>query len=216
LASITQLERCAAAHLGHFVNPRGPRSFATYDRQGDASVFEPLDALAPALLDAPLKRELVNQMFSNVEENSYNKLRVAIQNCLKELANLSANCGHVLDFAKADFLSSNSPWHFVQACYIASDNTKGIKASKVSKMLHRKQPTFIPIIDSNLVSFYGLTMREPGRYWPALQTDFRANQEFLNELGKGVITSEGKQISSLRVADIVIWEHIVTGCQMAK
>ena len=216
MASITHLERCAAVHLDHFVNPRGPRSFATYDRQGDASVFGPLDALAPALLDAPLKREEVNQMFSDVEENSYNKLRVAIQNCLKELANLSANCGHVLDFAKADFLSSNSSWNFVKACYIASDNTKGIKASKVSKMLHRKQPTFIPIIDSKLVSFYGLTMREPRKYWSALQTDFRANQEFLNELGKGVITSEGKQISSLRVADIVIWEHIVTGCQMAK
>lgn len=214
MASIAQLERCAAAHLNHFVNPRGPRSFATYDRQGDASVFEPLDALAPALLDAPLKRELVNQMFSDVVENSYNKLRVAIQDCLKELANLSVNLGQVLDFANADFLGSDSPWAFVKACYIASDNTDGIKASTVSKMLHRKQPTFIPIIDSKLVSFYDLTMREPGRYWSALQTDFRANQEFLNELAKGVTTSEGKQISSLRVADIVIWEHIVTGCQM--
>ena len=80
-------------------------------------------------------------------------------------------------------------------------------------MLHRKQPTLIPIIDSKLVSFYGLTMKEPGKYWSTLQTDFRSNKSFLNELSESVITSEGKQISSLRVADIIIWEHVVTGCR---
>ena len=104
----------------------------------------------------------------------------------------------------------------MKACYVASDSTSDIKASKVSKMLHRKQPTFIPIIDSKLVSFYGLSRSQPSKYWTALQSDYRANRAFLNRLGNGVITSEGKSISSLRVADIVIWEHIVTSCQMAK
>jgi len=210
------LENCAEDHLKYFVNPLGPRSFATYDVQGDSSVFGPLDALAPALLDAPLKRAEVNQMFSGVVDNSYNRLRVAIQNCLTVLANYSAEVGQVFDFADVDLLGTDSPWRFVNACYIASDDTKGIKASKVSKMLHRKQPTLIPIIDSKLVSFYGLTMNEPGKYWTALQTDFRLNKSFLNGLSKSVITSEGKQISSLRVADIVIWEHVVTGCRESK
>ena len=212
ISSIKHLENCAKDHLRYFVNPLGPRSFATYDRQGDPSEFGPLDALAPALLDAPLRRAEVNQMFSDVLENSYNSLRVAIQKCLKVLADYSAEVGQVLDFADVDLLGTDSPWRFVNACYIASDVTKGIKASKVSKMLHRKQPTFIPIIDSKLVSFYGLTMKEPGKYWSTLQTDFRSNKSFLNELSESVITSEGKQISSLRVADIIIWEHVVTGC----
>jgi hypothetical protein len=83
-------------------------------------------------------------------------------------------------------------------------------------MLHRKQPTFIPIIDSKLRSFYGLAKSPPSEYWAALQTDYRANRELLDQLGKEVVTSEGKPISSLRVADIVIWEHIVTGCDKAK
>ena len=215
MASIAHLENCALRHLRNFVDPSGPRSFATYDRQGDSSAFGPLDALAPSLLDAPLKRMEVNQMFSGVEENPYNKLRIAIQYCLTELANLSNGNGQTLDFADAEISKSEGPWSVVRACYIESEKTHNIAASKVSKMLHRKQPTFIPIIDSKLVSFYGLTMKEPRKYWTALQTDFRANREFLENLGRGITTSEGRQISSLRVADIVIWEHIVTGCQMS-
>jgi hypothetical protein len=215
MASIAHLENCAEKHLHDFVNSN-KRSFATYDRQGDPSVFGPLDALAPALLDARLGSREVNQMFSSDEENDYSKLRVAIEKCLHELASITDPSGEVLDFANADLSGGSGPWAFVKACYIASNSTLGIKASKVSKMLHRKQPTFIPIIDSKLRSFYGLSKSPPCKYWTALQTDYRANRELLDQLGKGVVTSEGKPISSLRVADIVIWEHIMTGCDKAK
>ena len=216
MASIAHLENCAEKHLQYFINPTGHRSFATYDRQGDPAVFDPLDALAPALLDARLGSREVNQMFSSDEENDFSKLRVAIEKCLHELASIKDPSGELLDFANADLSGESGPWSFVKACYIASNNTRNIKASKVSKMLHRKQPTFIPIIDSKLRSFYGLTNSSPSRYWDALQTDYRANREFLDQLGKGVVTSEGKPISSLRVADIVIWEHIETGCDKPK
>lgn len=215
MASIAQFKNCAAKHLHDFVDS-STRSFATYDRQGDPSVFSPLDALAPALLDAPLKTKEVNRMFSKDKDDPYNKLRVEIEKCLQELALITNQCGEVLDFANADLPGGGGPWAFVNACYFASDITPNIKASKVSKMLHRKQPTFIPIIDSKLRSFYGLSKSQPSKYWSALQMDFRANREFLNDLSKGVTTSEGKQISSLRVADILIWEHIVTGCTRAK
>lgn len=212
MSSLAQLKDCAERHLWDFVNPAGPRSFATYDRIEDPADFGPLDALAPALLDAPLKRDEVNQMFSGVVENPYNILRIAIQHCLKVLSEMSVDMGKTFNFAEAEISEVEGPWALVRACYIASDNTPNIKASKVSKMLHRKQPTFIPIIDSKLVSFYGLTMREPSKYWTELQKDIRVNSQFLNEICNGVITSEGVPISRLRVADIVIWEHIVTGC----
>jgi hypothetical protein len=213
--SVAQLEHCAKKHLHDFVYSN-KRSFATYDRQGDSSVFGPLDALAPALLDARLGPKEVNQMFSDDEENPYNNLRVAIDKCLHELALITDQRGELLDFAKADLLGASGPWAFVRACYIASEKTPSIKASKVSKMLHRKQPTFIPIIDSRLRSFYGLSKSPPSSYWTALQADYRENRGLLDQLGKEIVTSEGKAISSLRVADIVIWEHVVTGCDGSK
>jgi len=215
MASIAHLENCAEKHLHDFVDSN-TRSFGTYDREGDPSVFGPLDALAPALLDARLGPKEVNLMFSGDAEDPYNKLRVAIEKCLQELTSIATQSGEVLDFANADLSGESGPWSFVKACYIASDSTRSIKASKVSKMLHRKQPTFIPIIDSRLRSFYGLSKSPPSKYWSALQTDFRANRDLLDQLGKGIVTSEGKPISSLRVADIVIWEHVVTVCDKAK
>ena len=216
MASIVHLENCAAKHLHDFINPNGLRSFATYDRQGDPAVFGPLDALAPALLDARLGSREVNQMFSGDEANPYSKLRAAIDNCLQELASITNPSGELLDFANADLSGASGPWSLVNACYIASDSTPNVKATKVSKMLHRKQPTFIPIIDSRLASFYDLSKSQRSKYWSALQTDFRANRDLLDQLGKGVVTSEGKPISSLRVADIVIWEHVITGCDRAN
>ena len=77
MTSIADLKDCAEKHLNHFVNS-GTRSFQTYDRQEDSSLFGPLDALAPALLDATVTRTCVNQMFSGVEDNAYNKLKVTI------------------------------------------------------------------------------------------------------------------------------------------
>jgi len=216
MASIIHLENCAAKHLHDFIDPNGPRSFATYDRQGDPAVFGPLDALAPALLDARLGSREVNQMFSGNRNDPYNKLRVAIEKCLYELSSITDQSGELLDFANADLSGTRGPWSFVNACYIASDSTPNVKVTKVSKMLHRKQPTFIPIIDSKLASFYDLSKSQRSRYWTALQADFRENRKFLDGLSKGITTSEGKQISSLRVADIVIWEHIMTGCDKSK
>jgi len=215
MASIAYVKNCAEKHLHDYVGSN-TRSFDTYDREGDPSVFGPLDALAPALLDARLGPKEVNLMFSGDTEDPYNKLRVAIKKCLQELTSIATQSGEALDFANADLSGESGPWSFVKACYIASESTRNIKASKVSKMLHRKQPTFIPIIDSRLRSFYGLSKSPPSKYWSALQTDFRANRDLLDQLGKGVVTSEGKPISSLRVADIVIWEHVITGCDRAN
>lgn len=233
MASIALLKNCAKNHLSDFVDPVGPwksparigpRSFHTYDRQGDASKFDPLDALAPSMLDARLGPMEINQMFSgNDTDNPFNNLRVTIERCLTELSSLVDQGQGTLDFANVDFSSMDGPWPYVHACYIASEKTNQIGYSKVSKMLHRKQPTFIPIIDSRLANFYGLNSqrfygsekrgrKELESYHSLFQTDFRTNRNFLNDMSNDVLTSEGNPVSSLRVADIIIWEHIATRC----
>jgi hypothetical protein len=214
MSSIADLQNCEAMHLKNFCDPSGTRSFSTYDRRGNPLSFEPTDALAPGLLDAPLRRVEVNQMLSNVLDNPYRELRLAIDKCLSELALFITSENDFLDFADAELDGTRGPWAFVHSCFAASDKTPNIKASKVSKILHRKLPTFVPIIDSKLVGFYGLSMREPKKYWSTLQFDYRVNREFLDTLGKNTYTSEGYVISSLRVADIIIWEHVTTGCKM--
>ncbi len=218
--SILYLSKCAQSHLDNFISVNSNRSFHTYDRRGVPGVLDPLDVLAPALLDAPIRRDQVNQMFSSDASNPYSILRLKMESCLREIHIAKKIRNGPYDFGEIDFsepeeteyTKARELWELVRACYIASNETPDIKATKVSKILHRKEPEFIPIIDSKLVSFYGLPMSSPGRYWQALQEDFVRNREFLDCLSKGVHASDGNQISSLRVADIVIWEHVVTGC----
>ena len=232
MASISLLKNCAKDHLSDFVDPVGPwkyparigpRSFHTYDRQGDSAQFDSLDALAPSLLNAGIGLTEVNQMFSGDDKNPYNHLRMTIEKCLTGLASLVDQGLETLDFGDVDFSSTDTPWSLVHACYIASHETKHIGYSKVSKMLHRKIPTYVPIIDSKLLGFYDLRSDHLWgplkvkrdvlkKYLCLLQADFRKNRNFLDDISDGVLTSEGNPVSSLRVADIIIWEHIATGC----
>ena len=45
-----------------------------------------------------------------------------------------------------------------------------------------------------------------------LQSDLRANRAWLASLAARMQTPDGRDLSALRTADIVIWEHMVTGC----
>ena len=95
----------------------------------------------------------VNRMFSGDLSNPFDQLRVTIEECLRELVAITYKPDPTLDFGHTDLTESKGPWALVEACYIASENTHNITDSKASKMLHRKQPTFISIIDGKLVSF---------------------------------------------------------------
>jgi hypothetical protein len=203
--SISALESCAAEHLQHYVDPTSKRAFGVYDRLGDANTFEPTDALAPALLDAPVSRTIVVDMFS-VEESPFTKLRDAMQRLLTE----TQSPGPAFD--GLDLEDPDGPWHLVKTVLLLSDNTSGLKASKVTKMLHRKRPKLVPIFDSKVAKFYGETALKPSPLWPKLQRELQEHYDQLADLADGVMTTDGRQISSLRVLDIVVWEHVVTSC----
>lgn len=203
--SVFSLKGCAAEHLQSYVEPNSPRAFRAYDRLGDADRFEPLDALAPGLLDAPVRRTDVVRMFST-DESPFTKLRVAMQDLL------DATDPTEPSFADLDLEDSAGPWGLMKAILLLSDDTPGLKASKVTKMMHRKRPDLVPIFDSKVAAFYGETAQKPSLLWPKLQHDLRGSHDQLADLAVGVMTSDGRRISLLRVLDIVVWEHVVTNC----
>ena len=203
--SIIQLSDCAEKHLRHYVDPNGTRAFAAYDRQGAPNTFEPVDALAPALLDAAVRGSIVIEMFGGISE-PHLKLRSAIDRLLNETSETTP------DFGSLDLNDSGGKWQLVREILLCSDEVKGLAASKVTKMLHRKRPTMVPIFDSKVAAFYDTKPNHPGRLWPLLQSDLNASIDLIASLATGVRTPDDRPISHLRVLDIVIWEHIVTGC----
>lgn len=80
---------------------------------------------------------------------------------------------------------------------------KGWTAITVSKVLHRRRPHIVPLIDSRVYDFYGT--KYPSEVRTALWEDIRANAGWLTDLAATKATPDGRSLSLLRLADILIW-----------
>lgn len=209
--SIAALRDCAERHLRHYIDPNGPRAFATYDRQGDPSRLEPVDCLAPALLSVRFGYRQVIPLFQ--PEGSGALLLRAMQAVLDDPSCTTA------DFFDISLDTTVGPWALVDQALISTADVPGVKAVAVTKILHRKRPYLIPIFDQSIYHFYtgekppqGSYQDTPRRLWPLLQDDLRGQREWLIELASPIMTPDERALSPLRAADIIIWEHEVTQC----
>jgi cyclic pyranopterin phosphate synthase len=92
----------------------------------------------------------------------------------------------------------------------------GLRPARVTKVLHKKRPNLIPILDSVIVHYLKRTAAKKGialpndeaermvSYVKLLRTDVERNLPTLQHLGKRV-AALGGELSPLRVLDIVIW-----------
>jgi uncharacterized protein DUF6308 len=112
-------------------------------------------------------------------------------------------------FEDQDLQADAGPWSLVRAALVASNRTSGIKASKVTKILHCKRPALVPIFDSRVAGFYGVSPRHPSRLWPVLQRELIEHGTWLRRLAQPYRTSDDRPVEALRVLDIVVWEHTV-------
>ena len=198
--SVIDLADCAKRHVAHYVDPANRRAFAAYDRVGNPSILEPVDLLAPALLDASVRGSHVVEMYAT--DGPYRRLRDKMEAVVNAPATTTAR------FQEQDLDADSGPWALVRAALMASNETRGVKASKVTKILHRKRPQLVPIFDSKVASFYGVSARAPWRLWPIMQEELHAHGEWLEELATPYRTPDGRELSALRTLDIVVWEHV--------
>lgn len=84
----------------------------------------------------------------------------------------------------------------------------GVELSLLTKVLHRKRPKLVPMLDRRLVDWYRLRLTVKGvAAWPeltrALAADLLSNEPALEDLRKVA------PLSNLRIADITIWMESV-------
>lgn len=195
MSSVRDLVDCAGGHLAHYIDPTHARAFATYDRVGDPDRLEPTDLLAPALLDAAVHGHDVIRMYQPT--GPHPRLREALEAVIADREAATAR------FEEQQLDAASGPWALVEAALVASDEAKGFRAAKVTKILHRKRPQLVPIFDSRVAEFYGVATHQPWKLWPVLQEEVRAHGDWLQELGAAYRTVEDRPLSSLRVLDIV-------------
>ena len=202
MTGFSKLTTCAGGHLRSYTDPHGNRAFAAYDRLGSPNRLEPVDLLAPAILQAPVRGEFIIAMYQ--AQGTYRQLRVALEAVVAESTGRAR-------FEEQDLTDDDNSWSLVREALRASDSTPGIKASIVTKILHRKRPNLVPIFDSKVAQYYGLSTRAPWELWPLIQGDVIENAPFLDDLAGGTLTPDNRPLSRLRTLDIVIWEHMTSG-----
>lgn len=195
--SLAELRETAKETLEKYTSTSNWYAFNTYDVLGDPSEpLSPADVLMANLLSLKLSAAEVIPLFTEGLEDAQ-KLRAALDHALET-------------FKDAPAFESFSDIESLEACVapLAAANTASIAMPKwtavtVSKVLHRRAPQIVPIIDSRVRSFYGVRYAEDVR--SALWHDIRNEIDWLAPLAASQMTPDGRALSVLRLADILIW-----------
>lgn len=183
--------------VDRYTSPSGHFAFATYDHwYGYDGPLTPADVLLANLLSLRLTWREVIPLFA-AGHGDAQALRAALDNALVSLAPARALSDHSSVQDLEDTVRS------LVAANEAAEAVPGWTYVTVSKVLHRRRPHIVPLIDSRVRAFYGA--RRPANIRRALYDDLQDNRSWMADLADGRKTPDGRPLTLLRLADILIW-----------
>lgn len=187
----------AAEIFARYADPRDHYSFQTYDHwYGHDGPLIPSDVLMANLMSLRLGWQEVIPLFA-AGDGPHQRLRVALGRALDDLS----RSDRFESYESVDALEAAV--ESLAAANVAAEAVPGWTDVTVSKVLHRRRPHIVPIIDSRVRKFYGA--RKPSAVRAALWEDLRQNQQWLLAMVSTRTTPDGRPLSVLRLADILIW-----------
>ena len=165
------------------------------------------DLLSPALLSYPIKSKYLNEMLREPTEderpgsNSYFDLRIALERFVVSTAE-SQNTFEQLHLAESE---ASQEWQLFKAAIDLSKRTKGLTTVAVTKILHRKRPSLVPLVDRRIRAFFDRRKNEDDQLFQDIQNFVNSHEVKLDEWRKPYSLPNGQPMSRLRVLDIAIW-----------
>jgi hypothetical protein len=167
--------------------------------QGDVSgSLTPADVLMANLLSLKLGWEEVVPLFAE-GDGPAQSLREKLNIALTELAGTE----HFEDYDSVEKLETAVA--SLAAANAATTKVKNWTPTTVSKVLHRRRPHIVPLNDSYVRAFYCVKTTESKLLRETLWRDLQGNKEWMSELASTVRTPDGRKLTLLRLADILIW-----------
>lgn len=200
----------AREYVKLYVDPAGPYAFRTYDRTSRpvGSELLPEDVLAANLLSLKLSQRDVIPLFAEprlVGEGDAHEGRTVHQVLLERMNTALVDlrgAPAIEDVAtESELIEVLAPLVAANEAALAVPNWTAVT---VSKVLHRHLPQIVPIVDSRVRAFYGVTRNGPklrGLLW----NDLRENLDWLRPLAGEFARPDGQPLSVLRLADNIIW-----------
>lgn len=196
---LSELRVTSGEVVARYTSPSSHYSFATYDVLMDPhSPISPADVLMANLLSLKLGWQEVVPLFAE-GIGPAQELRQKLDTALTELAETPS----FEDFDSIEDMEAS-----VASLAEANAATAGVlnwTPTTVSKVLHRRRPHIVPLNDSYVRRFYSVKDTESRLLREALWRDLRENKDWMSEVASQVRTSDGRTLSLLRLADILIW-----------
>lgn len=204
MRSLEKLESKARSLLEFYMDPGSDYSFTTYDvsPQNTSDSLRPEDILVANLLSLRLTAKHVVPLFAATESSAgtgAGALRRALDEALVALRPAAAFESFSSAEAMQDALEP------LARANRATRSVRGWTPVTVSKVLHRHAPQVVPIVDSRVRDFYSVAKGQEHELRARMWTDIRANIGWLRSVAAEHRTPDGRPVSVLRAADILIW-----------
>lgn len=119
-----------------------------------------------------------------------------------------------LDFGAIDTQdlsnSGTAGWGLVLKAIDAVQPCRGLRSVAVTKILHRKRPQLVPINDSRVRAFFGITDGSYSTVFRCIHEDVTTHGDLLDTWRQPYMIDK-RPMSRLRALDIVIWMHFEDG-----
>jgi len=207
--SVLELAPFAASWLDEYCSVGSRYAWPSYDIDLNPRELLPTDLLSPGLLSYPIKGKYLERMLVSGEEpGPYERLFRA----MKLVVEQSEYGRDKFEDVPSGVLweVNDSTWGRVVAAAQAArfreeGRSSNLTIVAVSKILHRKRPHLVPLIDRRVRSFYGAMKSSDQQLLERLHSDYRTNLSELQKWAQGRQLANGHEMTALRALDIVIW-----------
>jgi Family of unknown function (DUF6308) len=151
--------------------------------------------------DVLLARKIIARTGDRVVESVLNRIS-EINRTLSEIPQSASPC------------SLNIPWTALKKLYLILVDIPGIRISRATKILHKKRPALIPILDNDVAKC--LRFVEPSLVSSRLEEGIALTRSYKRELDKNLkalncvraaLNDRGLDLTEVRLLDIYIWAY---------
>lgn len=208
MTSVVDLRDKAEEWLADYCDQNSLYAWPWYDNDSNPDVLSAFDLLAPSYLNYHIPHKLRQKMLvPRDESNPYSVLKLKMSDFLTRTEGLD------LHFEKMpagvfDKLDDSPYGDLISLIDHSNSECAGLSGVAVTKILHRKRPDLVPLIDRRIRTFYfGKNSGSDSCLLKLIHKDLQNDEtiELLDELRKNFILENNLEMSKLRALDIIVW-----------
>jgi hypothetical protein len=206
--SVIDLRDKAESSLSRYCDENSLYAWPWYDNDNNPNILSAFDLLAPSFLNYHIPHEIrQNMLVHRSEENPYAVLKSMMSDFLTNIERLDPKFEEmpIGVFDEPD----DSPYGgLLKLIEFTNSECSGLSGVAVTKILHRKRPNLVPLIDRRIRTFYfGKNSGSDLSLLKLIHKDLQSRETttLLDNLRKNYVLAHNLKMSRLRALDIIVW-----------